>query len=547
MKFWGRSSSASSGLGANPPPAPTRSNGAEASGAARAALASLATPPSYVLSEQRRNELLLAARANRVSWIDGLDEARVKQEMGAAPLNLAASLPRGAQLSSHCQEALEEIGGDMQLLLSNLEQLKQKIIPNGEVDAIDGDNSPATSSATIGGNNAERLPYRTLFHDLKDQRDKLERWQRAHSVDAVRLLRESRLSARDKEMIFLLAFQELVALLKHPGAAEFVYQIQTFVKKFGKWDLPQMLRMRATRDRPGGHIHAFIDKLVQQLRHNKKLAALVAREMQFLSMRDELGGDLLHEVLEAFLMEKVYSRALTPTPDAARQDEALHMRLKSLGFVSFRHLDLPIPRSKEEQLAWEQLVEQLRSLVLFVSPRRKMDCVLRVCQDLTTLLSRQHPAGRLPSADEFLPGLIYLLLRANPRELKRNVNFILEYRSQSKLVSEPGYFFTHLVSSVAFLEEVNGSLLTISPEEFEEGLRRSKQAMVKEIQTTSAHDSSSNSRSASSDSTSANQSRETLQQKLDHGDVIVSGETPHVPDILEIRAKRVALCEQLDR
>jgi hypothetical protein len=256
---------------------------------------------------------------------------------------------------------------------------------------------------------------------------------------------------------------------------------------------------------------------------------------------------LLHEVLEAFLMEKVYPRALTPTPESARQDEALHLRLKSLGFVTFRHLDLPIPRSKEAERAWEQLVEQLQSLVLFVSPRRKMDCVLRICQDLTTLLSSQHPTGRLPSADEFLPGLIFLLLRANPRELKRNVNFILEYRSPSKLVSEPGYFFTHLVSSVAFLEEVNGSLLTISPEEFEDGLRRSKQAMVKEIQTASSHGNSASSRSTSSGSPSSGQSRETLQQKLDHGDVLVNGEAPHVPDILELRAKRVALWEQLDR
>ncbi|CAI5722030.1 unnamed protein product [Peronospora destructor] len=86
-------------------------------------------------------------------------------------------------------------------------------------------------------------------------------------------------------------------------------------------------------------------------------------------------------------------------------------------------------------------------------------------------------SGRFPSADEFLPALIFVVLRANPRELKRNVAFILEYRNPTKLVPEPGYFFTRLVSSVAFLEEIDCSQLTISAEDFDDGLRRSKESL----------------------------------------------------------------------
>lgn len=509
MMFWSRSSSA---VEAKPsaPSAPPAS--------AAAAHRSSRPPASLELSEQRRGELLLAARASRVSWVDGLDEARVRREMGGAALDLAAAVPRDARLSTQSRAALREIGGDMQRLLASLEQLKAKV-SSGEVEAVG-----------VTTEEREAARYRTLVGELQEQKEQVERWLKVHASDAAARLRAGRMGAREKEMVFLAAFQELLALLKHPRAAEFVYQIQTFVNRFDKWDLPQMLRMRVTRDRPGGHIHAFIDKLVRQLRHSKKLAAIVDAEMQFLSMRDELGDDLLHEVLEGFLMEKLYAQALTPTPETARQDEALHARIKSLGFVSFRHLDLPAPRNSEDEHAWEKLTQQLHSLVLFKSPRRKMDCVLRVCQDLTTLLARQNSAGRLPSADEFLPGLIYLLLRANPRELKRNVNFILEYRSQSKLVSEPGYFFTHLVSSVAFLEEVNGSLLTITPEEFEEGLRKSKQAMVKDIQTAP---------------NSECDSRATLQKRLDHGEALMTSTEPTKPDILAMHAARVALWHRL--
>ena len=43
-----------------------------------AAVSIIPVAPSYVLSEQRRSELLLAARTNRVSWVDGIDERNSK-------------------------------------------------------------------------------------------------------------------------------------------------------------------------------------------------------------------------------------------------------------------------------------------------------------------------------------------------------------------------------------------------------------------------------------------------------------------------------------
>ncbi|KAG6957430.1 hypothetical protein JG687_00009987 [Phytophthora cactorum] len=213
-----------------------------------------------------------------------------------------------------------------------------------------------------------------------------------------------------------------------------------------------MLRAIATRDRPGGKVQDFVKKLVEQIKHM----------------------DLLHEVFEAFLMEKLHAKTLTPSREVASQDEAFRDRVSLLGFVTFKHLDLPVPKTKEQEQAWLRIAKQLEAMTLCPSPRRKMDAVMRVCQDLTTFLKAQN-GGKFPSADEFLPALIYVVLRANPCELKRNVAFILEYRNPTKLVSEPGYFFTHLVSSVAFLEEVNGSSLTIAPEEFDEELRRSKE------------------------------------------------------------------------
>ncbi|POM71147.1 Hypothetical protein PHPALM_12318 [Phytophthora palmivora] len=501
------------------------------------AIPTVPVAPSYVLSEQRRSELLLAARANRVSWVEGVDERNVTAfPVGSSelPVTLAAST-----IPSQCRDALGAINDEVSTFFSSLDELKHKILAN---DLQLTEDEPETN----GDTQSSTRRYRTLFRELREQETLLDQWQRSRSGQT------RTLTGHDSEMAFLVGFRELVTVLKNPQAAELVYRIQSFVKRAELWDLPVMLKAIATRDRPGGKVQDFVKKLVEQIKHNKKLRGLLQGEemnQKFLHVRDAYGVDLLHEVLEAFLMEKLYVKTLTPSREVANQDEAFHDRINLLGFISFKHLDLPVPKTEEQEQMWFRLANQLEAMTLCPSPRRKMDSVLRVCQDLTIFLKAQN-GGKFPSADEFLPALIYVVLRANPFELKRNVAFILEYRNPTKLVSEPGYFFTHLISSIAFLEEVDGSRLTISIEEFDEGLRRSKDShRLAGVHRGIDHEVASNTSSSSTGEIN-NVPVEALQngqkQQFPHQTAGAdkedeAEESLRLPSVLEIRAKRLAL------
>ncbi|KAG7399721.1 vacuolar protein sorting-associated protein 9 [Phytophthora boehmeriae] len=534
MMFWGRSSSTK---------AAATSATEHVSSSRRAfrnaeiqAVATVPVAPSYMLSEQRRSELLMAARTNRVSWVDGVEERHTKAllaDRSDLPGTLAAS-----SIPSHCREALEGVSAELSRFFTSLEVLKSKILANNI-------NLSEEGSESDSGTQAGTSRYCSLFQELREQETLLDQWQRSHSP------RTRRLTGHDREMTFLVAFRELVMLLKDAQAAELVYRIQSFVKRAEQWDLPQMLRARATRDRPGGRIQSFVTKLVEQIKHNRKLTKLLHGDgsdglQRFLHVHDESGDDLVHEVLEAFLMEKLYKKMLTPSSEMATKDNALHDRINLLGFVTFKHLDLPVPKTEEQEQTWIRLADQLKAMTLCPSPRRKMDGVLSVCQELTMLLKAQN-GGRFPSADEFLPALIFVLLRANPKELKRNVAYILEYRNPAKLVSEPGYFFTHLVSSVAFLEEVNGSLLTISAEEFDEGLKRSKESL--KLRAVNSEMDNEVISDASMNEELPNEAAKALQNER-HGlmvphpsSSITTEETDEplrLPNVLEIRAKRLA-------
>ncbi|KAH8350031.1 hypothetical protein KR084_011642 [Drosophila pseudotakahashii] len=148
-------------------------------------------------------------------------------------------------------------------------------------------------------------------------------------------------------------------------------------------------------------------------------------------------------------------------------DVKVQKRIRQLSWITAKHLDCSIDEvnSEARDLVYNAISE-LVGIDSYYSPQEKLQCTWRCCRHIFELLKRA--TGGPASADDFLPALIFVVLKANPVRLHSNINFVTRFTNASRVMSgESGYYFTNLCSAIAFIENLNGESLGISGEEFE--------------------------------------------------------------------------------
>ncbi|OCH84625.1 hypothetical protein OBBRIDRAFT_389192 [Obba rivulosa] len=214
------------------------------------------------------------------------------------------------------------------------------------------------------------------------------------------------------------------------------------------------------------------------------------RETDIWRNASEAEFDNAMEGMEKLVMNKLYDFTFTPqvarmvpqrpiTTDDLERDRILEQRIALFGWIEPVHLDVPEGEGSEGFLTFAQ--QELLKINHYKAPRDKLICILNCCKVIFGLIRHLH---KEEGADSFIPILIYVVLKANPRHLLSNVEFINRFRNPAKLQSEAGYYLSSLMGAVSFIETMDhASLSNITQEEFE----RNVEAAIQSLPSTGTH------------------------------------------------------------
>uniref|UniRef100_K3WDH1 VPS9 domain-containing protein n=1 Tax=Globisporangium ultimum (strain ATCC 200006 / CBS 805.95 / DAOM BR144) TaxID=431595 RepID=K3WDH1_GLOUD len=173
--------------------------------------------------------------------------------------------------------------------------------------------------------------------------------------------------------------------------------------------------------------------------------------------------------IEKYVMDKLSDIAFNQLPECQQwknEDERLFRRMKLLSFITPDMLDIkPCMRN---EVVWSMAEDELRRINSFRAPGDKINCIVRCCSVIFSVLnlSRGSDNDSRPGADDFLPVFIYIVLHSQIPRLVSNCEYIAAYRNPADLMSKAGYCFVNLRSAIEFINVLDGSMLSISMDEF---------------------------------------------------------------------------------
>ncbi|KAI6240097.1 hypothetical protein M3Y99_00494900 [Aphelenchoides fujianensis] len=159
----------------------------------------------------------------------------------------------------------------------------------------------------------------------------------------------------------------------------------------------------------------------------------------------------LLEHVENFVCIRAYGVLFCTRSDEEVMDLSLQERIRSLHWV--------------KDLLYDAITEivDMNSHKLI---SEKFDCLMRCSAKIFEALRESTKAPA--SADEFLPVLIYVILKSNPPLMQSNLSFIHRFSLTFRTCrGETGYHFTNLCCAIRFIQDMNAHSLRMPKEEFE--------------------------------------------------------------------------------
>ncbi|CAI5444299.1 unnamed protein product [Caenorhabditis angaria] len=175
--------------------------------------------------------------------------------------------------------------------------------------------------------------------------------------------------------------------------------------------------------------------------------------------------EVMDEV-EKYICTCCYSYLFCASSDEEVADVSLQDRIRSLHWVTAGFLETKLDFKK--QAVRDKLDEAIAELIEINAKKSTSEKLEHLVKSSNLIFRALSESSASNSADEFLPVMIFALLRGNPPLIQSNVKFISRFSTPNRVMSgETAYFFTHLSCALQFVQEMNHESLRMEKTEFE--------------------------------------------------------------------------------
>lgn len=153
------------------------------------------------------------------------------------------------------------------------------------------------------------------------------------------------------------------------------------------------------------------------------------------------------------------------------EDTRLYSKTLELDWLLPEHLDIP-PDQRHAEM-WTFAIESLKDIDEYRSTVDKLQCLAEFISTIIDILHLCADAEAV-GADESLPIVIYLIIRAQPKRLHSNLNFISQFSNKSKMLADFGFCHSLISAGMEFVVTSEASSYSIDPGEYTRNTERAR-------------------------------------------------------------------------
>ncbi|QLG71689.1 hypothetical protein HG535_0C00380 [Zygotorulaspora mrakii] len=248
-------------------------------------------------------------------------------------------------------------------------------------------------------------------------------------------------------------FQLFAKQLQEPSAEPIIKYSKSFLRNF---QTQRLLWTAREQQKLINDFKIFIYDKFLEYEPFKSLDAIMLRNAQ--------------EGIEKLIMGKLHNKCFSPClkslgsnlDEEHKQDliddKSLQNKVEEFKFIKPADLDIDDSLSDRLDTFVKFSGKELNKINRFKAPRDKMICILNSCKVIFGIL--RHHTVEEKGADNFIPILIYTILKNNIQALGSNVKYIERFRYEEFIRGEASYYLNSLQAAINFIVTLEKSSLS---------------------------------------------------------------------------------------